>query len=211
MGRWDIDDTARVPGRAPANSVERTGATPKTHEPEVTPLSERLSPRSPGEINRERGHRLTLPEGRDREVVRDLGRAYHVRGSEVELLERAAQYRVTFTEDLKRDAGDTGRFRDDLRSQKEQGLISERTVTRLRERTVADVVTVTRAGKALLDHHRRPEHNSEQTCYSGWVRPSEVWHDASMFRMVRQVEAELEQQGSRIERVILDDELKASA
>jgi hypothetical protein len=44
----------------------------------------------------------------------------------VELLERAAQYRVTFTEDLKQDAGDANRFKDDLRSLKEQGLIEER-------------------------------------------------------------------------------------
>jgi hypothetical protein len=210
MGRWDIDDTARVPGRAPANSVERTDTTPKDHKPEVTPLSERVSPRSRGEINR-RGHRQTLPEGRDREVVRDLGRMYHLRGSEVALLECAARYRVAFTDDLKQAAGDTARFRDDLRSLKEQGLIAERTVTRLRERTIADVVSVTPAGKALLDHHRDPEQNSGQAYYSGWVRLSEVWHDASLFRMVRQVEAELEQQGSRIDHVILDDELKATA
>jgi hypothetical protein len=56
----------------------------------------------------------------------DQGRIYHLRGSEVELLERAAQYRVTFTEDLKQDAGDANRFKDDLRSLKEQGLIEER-------------------------------------------------------------------------------------
>jgi len=41
-------------------------------------------------------------------------------------------------------------------------LVAERTVTRLRERTVADVVSVTRTGKGLLDHHRDPEHNSVQ-------------------------------------------------
>ena len=114
----------------------------------------------------------------------------------MELLERAAQYRVTFTEDLKQDAGDATRFKDDLRSLKEQGLIAERTVTRLREGAVADVVSVTPAGKALLDHHRDPEHGSGAGVYGGWVKPGEVWHDASLFRMVRQVEAELEQQGS---------------
>jgi len=65
----------------------------------------------------------------------------------VELLERAAQYRVTFTEDLKQDAGDANRFKDDLRSLKEQGLIEEQSVTRLREGRVADVVIVTREGK----------------------------------------------------------------
>jgi hypothetical protein len=56
-----------------------------------------------------------------------------------------------------------------------------------------------------------PEHSSRQLYYSGWVKPSEVWHDASLFRMVRQVEAELAQEGSRVQRVILDDELKGAA
>ena len=84
-------------------------------------------------------------------------------------------------------------------------------MTRLREGSVTDVVSVTPAGKALLDHHRDPEHSSRQVYYSGWVKPGEVWHDASLFRMVRQVEAELEQQGSRVQRVVLDDELKGSA
>ena len=32
-----------------------------------------------------------------RKEVRDDGRVYHLRGSEVDLLERAGRYRVTFT------------------------------------------------------------------------------------------------------------------
>ncbi len=174
-------------------------------------LNDRVSPRSRRQIDSERGSGLTLPEGRNREEVQDQGRTYHLRGSEVALLERAARYRVTFTDELRQDAGDANRFKDDLRSLKEQGLVEERTVTRLREGRVADVVSVTREGKAMLDHHRDPDHNSGQVYYSGWVKPTEVWHDASLFRMVRQVEAELEQPGSRVQRVVLDDELKGSA
>lgn len=211
MGRWDIDEGARSPDRAPTNSIERTDTRPRDIELRVTALRGSVSPRSRGEIDGDREHGLTLPAGRDREEVRDHGRTFHLRGTEVELLERAAQYRVTFTEDLKQDAGDAHRFRDDLRSLKEQGLVAERTVTRLREGTVADVVSVTPVGKALLDHHRDPANTSGQVYYGGWVKPGEVWHDASLFRMVRQVEAELEQQGSRVQRVVLDDELKGTA
>ena len=69
-------------------------------------------------------HGLTLPERRDRQEVLDQSRIYHPRGSEVELLERAAQYRVTFTDDLKQDAGDANRSR--RLALKEQGLIEER-------------------------------------------------------------------------------------
>jgi hypothetical protein len=211
MGRWDIDDAARSPDRAPTNTAERADTTHRDHDLEVTPLRDSVSPRSRAQIDRDLGHGLTLPDRRNREEVRDQGRTYHLRGSEVEVLERAAQYRVTFTEDLKQSSGDARRFNDDLRSLKEQGLVAERTVTRLREGSVTDVVSVTPAGKALLDHHRDPDHSSRQVYYGGWVKPGEVWHDASLFRMVRQVEAELEQQGSRVQRVVLDDELKGSA
>ena len=158
MGRWDYDDAARSPDRAPTNTVERAETTPRDHDLKATPLRDDVSPRSRDEIDGDRGHGLTLPEGRHRQEVRDQGRTYCLRGTEVELLERAAQYRVTFTEDLKQDAGNTNRFKDDLRSLKEQGLIAERTVTRLREGAVADVVSVTREGKALLDLLRLDRH-----------------------------------------------------
>ena len=106
MGRWDIDDAARSPDRAPASAAERTDTTRRDPELQITPLSERVSLRLPTEVDGERGHSLTLPEGRDREVVRDQRRTYHLRGSEVDLLERAGQYRVTFTEDLKQNVFD---------------------------------------------------------------------------------------------------------
>ena len=67
----------------------------------------------------------TLPGGREREEVQDSGRVYDLRGSEVDLLESAGRCRVTFTDDLKRDASHS-RFDEDLRSLKEQGLIEER-------------------------------------------------------------------------------------
>ena len=210
MGRWDIDDAARSPDRAPTSTAERTDTTRRDHDPQITPLPDRVSPRTRDGLDDGRGHSLTLPTGREREEVRDQGRTYHLRGSEVDLLERAGQFRVTFTEDLKHDAG-TARFGEDLRSLKEQGLVAERTVTRLREGTVADVVSVTPAGKALLDHHRDPEHDRGQVYYGGWVKPSEAWHDASLFRMVREVESELARDGASVQRVVLDDELKAAA
>jgi hypothetical protein len=129
----------------------------------------------------------------------------------VDLLERAARFRTVFTDDLRDDSGDAGRFREDLHSLKHQGLLDERTVTRLRDGRVADVVSVTRAGKALLDHHRDPDLDRGQVYYAGSVKPAEVWHDASLFRMCREGEAELAREGARVRRVVLDDELKARA
>jgi len=209
MGRWDSDD-ARSPEITSERSPERTDTS--RHEPElrITPLPDRITSRSRGDQGDGREHSLTLPDGREREAVPDRGRVYHLRGSEVDLLERAAQYRVTFTDDLKHDAHHD-RFDEDLRSLKEQGLIAERSVTHMRDGRVADVVSVTREGKSLLDHHRDPDHDRGQRYYSGWVKPAEVWHDASLFRMVREVEAELAREGASVQRVVLDDELKANA
>jgi len=86
----------------------------------------------------------------------------------VELLERAAQYRVTFTEDLKQDAGDANRFIGRLALAEGTGIDRRAELTRPREGRVADVVSVTRESKAVLDHHRDPDHNSGQMYYSGW-------------------------------------------
>jgi len=108
----------------PPNAIERTDTPSRDHDLKITPLRDDVPPRSRGGIDGDRVHGLTLPERRDRQEVLDQSRIYHPRGSEVELLERAAQYRVTFTEDLKQDAGDANRSR--RLALKEQGLIEER-------------------------------------------------------------------------------------
>jgi hypothetical protein len=210
MGRWDISDDARSLEHTSDRTPERTEAVAHDHDLRITALPDRVSPRSRDDLGEGREHHLTLPDGREREEVRDGGRVYHLRGSEVDLLERAGRYRVTFTDDLKHDA-DHARFDEDLRSLKEQGLVDERTVTHLREGTVADVVSVTPTGQSLLDHHRDPEQDQGQAYYGGWVKLGEVWHDARLFRMVREVEAELAREGASVQRVVLDDELKANA
>ena len=142
-----------------------------------------------------REHALTLPSGPSREPVRDEARLYHLRGSEVDLLERVGRYRAVFTDDLQADVKDVARARTDLASLERQGLIETRTVTRLRDGAVADVVSVTHAGKALLDHHRDQARDVGQVYHAGWVKPAEVWHDASLYRMVRQAEPDLVRRG----------------
>ena len=211
MGRYDFDDARSQGAPSPSGSDRGGDVLRRDHEPQIRPLPDRVQPRTRDVDPGARDHRLTLPAALHREPVRDETRVYQLRGSEVDLLERAARFRAVFTDDLKHDAANAGRFRDDLRSLKQQKLIEERTVTRVRDGKVADVVSVTRAGKALLDHHRDPQHDLGQVYYAGWVKPAEIWHDASLFRMCREVEPELEREGGRLRRVVLDDELKARA
>jgi DNA-binding PadR family transcriptional regulator len=63
------------------------------------------------------------------------------------------------TDDLKHDASHA-RFDENLRSLKEQSSIETRTVTHLRDGTVADVVSVTPGGQSALYHHRDPDLDS---------------------------------------------------
>ena len=69
MGRWDISDEGRSPNRGSANTPERTENTRSDRELEVTPLADRVSPRSRDDLAGGRGDNLTLPDGRDREDV----------------------------------------------------------------------------------------------------------------------------------------------
>ena len=207
MGRWDsIDDP-----RAGSSSESRSGHGRGAHADrslQVEHLPEGLSARAP-EIGSRREHSLMLPSSLERESVRLDGRTFHLRGSEIDLLERAARFRVTLTADLKADAGGTARVDDDVRSLVRQGLLAERTITRLHDGSRASVVSATPFGQRLLDTHRDSAHDRGQAYYSGWVKPREVWHDAQLFRMVRTVERELDREGAHIRRVVLDDELKA--
>jgi len=209
MGRWDPDD-ARAPESAPERSSDRSDSARHARDVRITELPDRVASRTRDDPSDGRHHHLTLPRGQERELVRDQGREFQLRGSEVDLLERAGQFRVTFTDDLKHDSGNP-QFDADLRSLKGQGLIAERTVTHLREGRSADVVSVTPAGRCVLDAHRDPDHDHGQVYYGGWVKPNEVWHDASLLRMVREVETELADQGAVVQRIVLDDELKAEA
>lgn len=209
MSRYS-DDDIRSPEN-PSTTREDARDLPSRDRPIVRPLPERLPSRPRERGTEERTHQLSLPSGQQREPVRDQTRLYRLRGSESDLLERAGRYRVVFVDDLRANADSDTRFQEDLRSLERQGLIEERTVTRLADGKVADVLSVTRAGKALLDHHRDPGRDRGQQYYAGWVKKAEVWHDASLYRMVREAETELAREGAHVRRVVLDDELKARA
>ena len=205
MGRFDIRDD----GERAKEAEPRTPAKPEAGRARVEQLPQRAVART--RANDDRDHALTLPRTQHREDVRHGGQVYRLRGSEVDLLERAARYRAVFTDDLVEHSGDGKRCRDDLRSLEQQGLVETRAVTRLRDGVVVDVSAVTPAGKGLLDDHRDSSDDRGQEYYGGWVKPAEIWHDASVFRMCREVEAEVEATGGRVRRTVLDDELKARA
>jgi hypothetical protein len=106
MGRWDFDDERSTAGGSGTGGGGRGAPSRHDEEPRIHALSERGSLRARDQDDTSREHALTLPAGPSREAVRDEARLYHLRGSEVDLLERAGRYRVAFTDDLQADVKD---------------------------------------------------------------------------------------------------------
>jgi hypothetical protein len=71
---------------------------------------------------------------------------------------------------------------------------------------------LTERGRDLLEANRceRPERSYEprQTFYAGLRKPRELTHDTNVYRAYQRAEERLREQGARIDRVVLDYELK---
>jgi DNA-binding MarR family transcriptional regulator len=150
---------------------------------------------------------LALPRGQDREHVQVGDREYDLRASEVRTLATIGAFRVTPLRDLQDDP--------DRRSNTVSG-----DVERLRAAGLVHVVgpesdargtpllTLTKEGRDLLEHHRVDQRDGQQTFYAGVARPRELAHDAQLLRAYRRAGARLVAEGARIERVVLEHELK---
>jgi DNA-binding MarR family transcriptional regulator len=150
---------------------------------------------------------LHLPHGPERERVHEHGREYSLRGSETRALATIGAFRVVPADDLRDDHGRPGDVRHgDLERLRSAGLITTVAPLHRGERTV--VVTLTDRGRELLQRHREPQHDRSQTFYAGAVKTRELSHDAQLHRAYLRAAERLRDQGARVERVVLDYELK---
>jgi hypothetical protein len=150
--------------------------------------------------------RLSLPRGRDRELVRLQDRVYHVRESESRILATVGAFRVVRADDLQPGRSSRDAWTGDLRSLADQGLIELRTVE-VNRQPIA-VVVLTRDGKDLLETHRTHDEDRRQEFYAGLVKPREVAHDSQLYRLYLAEAERIEADGGHIVRVVLDYELK---
>src|SRR5688572_23684398 len=148
---------------------------------------------------------LNLPRGLERETVRDRDRAYTLRGSETRTIATVGAFRVVSSGDL-RDYNDrpTDPRSGDLRHLREQGLIKTVRVPGSREHAVA----LTKEGRSLLEHRRDRDHGGRQTFWDGLKREREREHDLQVYRAYERVAERLAERGERVDRVMLDHELK---
>jgi len=148
---------------------------------------------------------LNLPRGAGRELVRDRDREYTLRGSESRTLATVGAFRVVSSRDL-RDHNDqpADPRSGDLRHLREQGLVEEVRVAGYREPAVA----LTKQGRSLLERHRDGDKEGRQTFYNGVKRERELEHDLQVYRAYERQAERLEARGARVDRVVLDYELK---
>ena len=163
--------------------------------------------------DRERGHvprdvftrDLDLPRGREREIVRVRDREYALRGSESRTLATVGAFRVVSSRDL-RDHHDrpADPRSSDLRHLREQRLVETTRVPGSRDLAVS----LTKEGRSLLESYRDRDRDGSQTFYAGVKRERELEHDVHVYRAFEREAERLEERGARIDRVILDYELK---
>jgi hypothetical protein len=146
---------------------------------------------------------VDLPRGREREIVRDRDREYTLRGSESRTLATVGAFRVVSSRDLRdhRDRSVDPRS-GDLRHLREQGLVETIRIPGSRDYAVA----LTKDGRSLLESHR--DGDGGQTFYAGAKRERELEHDVQVYRAYEREAQGFQERGARIERVVLDYELK---
>jgi hypothetical protein len=154
---------------------------------------------------------LDLPRGPDREIVHDARhREYTLRGSETRTLSTVGAFRVVSARDLRDHNERPADPRSgDLRHLREEGLIRTERLEGHRDMAVV----LTKEGRDVLESYRRDvsqEHRREhqQSFYAGLKKPREVEHDSQVYRAYLREAERLGERGARIDRVVLDYELK---
>lgn len=150
---------------------------------------------------------LDLPRGLEREHVHTHGHDDYLRGSESRALATIGAFRVVAADDLRDDFDRAGDVRHgDLERLREGGLIEVVAPLERGERTA--MVTLTERGRDVLESHRSRGGGSSQTFYAGAVKSRELSHDAQVYRAYLRAAERLQAEGARIDRVVLDYELK---
>ena len=208
MSRYDRDDNPRRKPRferSPSSGILRQAANSDARGQgggadacTTSLLSVRFGPRN---------RLLRLERQSQREPNPTRERTYDLRDSEVQTLADIGAFRAIKTEDLVqyRYGGDARQAHRDLKHLVEQGLVLTRTT--YTERNV--YVGLTRKGRRYLEHGRPANTASRQVFYHGFVKRREARHDAAIYRLYQCENQRITQAGGKVNRVILDFELKA--
>jgi hypothetical protein len=115
---------------------------------------------------------------------------------------------VVATQDLAEFAynGDCSRMKGDVENLRRRGLVKETTLADTVHESTR-VIALTKEGHKLLA--RGNVVASDQAIYHGLKKPKEAFHDADLYRLYHKASDEIEGRGGRVDRVLLDYEMKA--
>ena len=147
---------------------------------------------------------LDLPRGRERRPVLERERVYEINGTESRMLATVGAFRVVSENDLHNGREDTRRA---------QRHLERESLLRTSPLSSDDrAVVLTDRGRDLLESNRHPRQERSweprQTFYAGLRKPRELTHDSQVYRAYLRAEERLREQGGRVDRVVLDYELK---
>lgn len=144
----------------------------------------------------------------ERNADSERDRGLQVSPAERDTMYEIGRFRTVALQDLARNkyANNAAQMRQGLRSLIAQGLIQRHTACIGKNRAALAVLVLSKRGKEFLEHAR--DIPSRQAIYAGFVKPSEVAHDAAIYRMYQAEALLIEKRGGAIRRVILDYELK---
>lgn len=157
-------------------------------------------------------HEIRSPETRSTHRERrpypeiDRERTPMLRESEIKALTEIGTFRAVTVQDLTRFryAGDERQAWRDLNNLAREGLIRRRTALP----TKHIYLTLTRQGQRFIEFHRPQGVDSRQVLYHGFVKPREAKHDAALYRLYQEGASRIASDGGKIQRVVLDFELK---
>jgi hypothetical protein len=138
----------------------------------------------------------------------DRERTYTLRDSELRTLAEIGTFRAVTLDDLTRYryGGNNDEARSDLENLDCQNLIRRRTT--YPEHTV--YLTLTPEGHRFIERHRPSDMNQRQVLYHGFVKAREARHDAALYRLYLHEAERIRAEGGKMQRIILDFELKKS-
>jgi hypothetical protein len=137
----------------------------------------------------------------------DRDKTYSLRDSEIHTLSEVGKFRIVATKDLAEFAynGDGSRMENDVENLARQGLVRESSVATI-QYNPGPVVTLTKEGHKLLSRGKVVP--SGQATYHDLKKPKEAIHDADLYRLYHKAADEIEADGGKVLRVMLDYEMK---
>ncbi|MBZ5700430.1 MAG: hypothetical protein LAN84_01135 [Acidobacteriia bacterium] len=142
-----------------------------------------------------------------REKYEVRGKTYWLRSSEIDTLTEIGKFRAVASKDLEEFAyhGDKDHTGTEVQNLIRQGLVAVKEIPHP-EISPRRLLTLTKRGHLVLTATKSVPKN--QAIYHGFTKPREAHHDADLYRLYYTAADNIEGQGGRNLRVMLDYELK---